>query len=647
MNDAPPSRLLRSLSRRLPWLALLATAALFSPGLRGEELGLPAGIVDSQDPRDTPETPAQSLARIKVPAGFRVTLFAGEPQLGQPIAFDFDDRGRLWVVEGYAHPDWQPTGHDRVLIFEDTDSDGTADRRTVFWDQGRYLSGIAVGHGGVFLCNTPELIFLPDNDRNDVPDGPPEPLLDGWIHKNPHNVFNNLCFGPDGWLYGSVGQDQVAKVGVPSAGPDARREISRGIWRYHPGRRQFEVVAQGAVNPWGLDFNEYGDGFFTNCVLPHLWLLLRGAYYERRLGEQDNPYVYERIQPICDHRHWAEGNWTDSRGGHGAHGDAGGGHAHTGAMIYLADQWPARYRGTFFTGNLHGNRINNDRLERIGSGYVGRHNQDFLFGNSPWFRCLSQKVGPAGSAFISDWHDVGECHDNDGSHRSSGRIYRVSYGASTPIEPFDLQQYTPQELVALQKHPNDWFARRGRRVLQERATAGTLPSGEIVDDLNDQLAHASAVTERLRALWTLFAIGQADASRLTGLLNDPSEYVRSWAVRLLVDAGAPGEVAQAALVAAAADEASPYVRLSLAQALPYLADERRSALAGLLASHAEDAADPLLPGMVWYGVEPLVPRQPAQALELLRISRIPRLSRYLSRRLTAEVGQTNPVVDPP
>ncbi len=477
---------------RLPWLVCLACVTLGSTGVRGDELGLPPGVVDSQDPRDVPESPLESLDRIDVPDGFRVTLFASEPQLGQPIAFDFDDRGRLWVVECYSHPHWQPTGHDRVLIFEDTDGDGSADRRTVFWDQGNYLSGIAVGHGGIFLCNTPELIFLPDADRDDVPDGPPEVRLDGWIHKNPNNVFNNLRYGPDGWLYGCVGQDQTALVGLPGAAAESRQSISRGVWRYHPYRQQFEVVAQGAVNPWGLDFNEYGDGFFTNCVLPHLWQLLRGAYYERRPGERDNPYAYGRMQPICDHRHWADGMWTDSRGGHGAHGDAGGGHAHTGAMIYLADQWPARYRGTFFTGNLHGNRINNDRLERLDSGYVGRHNEDFLFANSPWFRCLTQKVGADGSTFISDWHDVGECHDNDGSHRSSGRLYRVSYGPSSPAQPFDLQRLTCEQLAELQTHPNDWFARRSRRILQERTAAGYPPSVAVVDTLKRQLSRRRA-----------------------------------------------------------------------------------------------------------------------------------------------------------
>ena len=455
------------------WLAcLLYGFGVAAHAEQTSDRGLPEGVSNSQDPRDQPLSPDESLARMCLPEGFQVTLFAAEPDVAQPIAFDFDDRGRLWVVECYSHPHWQPTGKDRVVILEDTDHDGRFDQRRVFWDEGNYLSGIAVGHGGVYLCNTPQLIFIPDRDQDDQPDVPPAVLLDGWCRTNPSNVINNLNFGPDGWLYGCIGQNDESAVGAPGTPAEERQQISRGIWRDHPYDHQFEVVCLGAVNPWGLDFNEMGEGFFTNCVLAHLWHLVPGAYYERRAGEQDNPFVYQRMGPSCDHRHWAEGNWTNSRGGHGDHGSAGGGHAHTGAMIYLGDNWPARYRDTFFTGNLHGNRINNDQLLRSGSGYVGRHDEDFLLGRNPWFRCLTQKYGPDGGVFISDWHDVGECHDNDGSHRSSGRLFKIVYRSPEPPAQRDLGKLTDLELVALQSHPNEWQVRHARRILQERAHSG-------------------------------------------------------------------------------------------------------------------------------------------------------------------------------
>ena len=143
---------------------------------------LPPGVVNTQDPNDVSLSPEESLARITVPEGFNVTLFAGEPDLRRPIAFDFDDRGRLWVIENYSHPYFErETGSDRILILEDTDHDGRFDKRTVFWDKGRYLSGIAIGHGGVWIANTPELCFIPDRDGDDLAAAGVQGLAHGFV----------------------------------------------------------------------------------------------------------------------------------------------------------------------------------------------------------------------------------------------------------------------------------------------------------------------------------------------------------------------------------------------------------------------------------------------------------------------------------
>jgi putative membrane-bound dehydrogenase-like protein len=162
--------------------------------------------------QDRPLPPKEAPKAMTLPAGFKATLFAGEPDLVQPIAFTFDDRGRLWVVECLSYPKWSQdrTGHDRVVIFEDTDGDGHFDKKTVFWDKGSNLSGIEVGFGGVWLCSTPDLIFIPN--ENDKP-GTPKVVLDGWDLKAQHNVFNSLTRGPDGWLYGCNGSLSNSKVG--------------------------------------------------------------------------------------------------------------------------------------------------------------------------------------------------------------------------------------------------------------------------------------------------------------------------------------------------------------------------------------------------------------------------------------------------
>ena len=312
-QDAHPTKLYRE-NRPLKYFAaltLLAASALLTS--HGDADELPKGVANTQNPADISLTPAESLAKITAPDGVAVTLFAGEPDVRRPIAFDFDDRGRLWVVENYSHPNWnKDTRKDRIVIFEDADHDGTFDKRTVFWDQGRYVTAIAVGHGGVWIGNTPDLAFLPDRDHDDVPDSEPLVMLDGFtISKN--NVLNNFHWGPDGWLYGAIGLTEVSMIGKPGATNEERSPISRGIWRFHPERHVFEKVAEGMVNPWGADFNEYGDLITANTVLAHLWHIVPGMYCERRFGERDNPYAYGRIQTIANHLHWGGGNWTTSR----------------------------------------------------------------------------------------------------------------------------------------------------------------------------------------------------------------------------------------------------------------------------------------------------------------------------------------------
>ncbi len=377
-----------------------------SPGARAD--------AQASGPAAAPVAAAEAPGRMTVPEGFAVTLFAAEPDVVQPIAFTIDPKGRLWVIENYSYPIWLggPRGKDRILILEDVDGDGRFDRRTVFFDHGTNFTGIELGFGGVWVCATPNLIFIPDQDADDRPDGPPSIVLDGWDTKAQHNMFNGLKWGPDGWLWGCNGIMSNSRVGKPGTADAQRVPINCGVWRYHPTRRVFEAVAHGTTNPWGLDFDDHGEAFITNCVIPHLFHVVPGAHFQRMNGQDFNPNLYGLIESCADHIHWAGGQWTDSREGkgHEKHSAAGGGHAHVGAMIYLGDNWPDRYRQSLLTFNLHGHRANLDRLERNGSGYVARHEPDFLMANDTWFRGLELKYGPDGSVYFTDWSDRGECH---------------------------------------------------------------------------------------------------------------------------------------------------------------------------------------------------------------------------------------------
>jgi putative membrane-bound dehydrogenase-like protein len=586
---------------------------------------------------DAPVPPKEAPGRMTLPDGFRATLFAGEPDVVQPIAFTFDDRGRLWVVECLSYPKWTTgsEGNDRVVIFEDTDGDGRFDKRTVFCDKGANLSGIALGFGGVWLCSTPNLLFIPARPDDDRPAGPPIVVLDGWnIKEAQHNVFNNLTWGPDGWLYGCNGIQSKSRVGKPGT-PDSQRVVFNcGVWRYHPTKKIFEVVAHGTTNPWGLDFDDYGQAFITNCVIKHLWHVIPGAHFQRMYGQDINPHAYGLLESCADHIHWGGGHWTDSRGGKGEHSVAGGGHAHVGAMVYLGDNWPARYRQGLFTCNLHGNRVNHDTLERKGSGYVAHHAKDFLLAHDPWFRGISIQYGPDGGVFISDWSDTGECHNYVTVDRSNGRIFKVVYGNPT-LWHGDVAHRSDDELVRLQLHENDWHVRHARRVLQERAAAGKLAKGTHAA-LRRLLDEHADVTRRLRALWALYVTGGTGEELLAGLLDHRSEYLRGWAIRLLLEEPQPSDRVLTRLARMAATDGSPLVRLCLASGLQRLPVAQRWSIAFPLVAHGEDQSDANLRLMDWYGIEPLVAADPERLLGRFTQVKIPVIRECVARRLAVE-----------
>ncbi len=373
--------------------------------------------------------PEEAARAMTVPPGFRVTLFAGEPDVVQPIAMAIDDRGRVWVAEAYSYPRRvrDDQARDRILIFEDTDGDGRFNTRKVFADRLNLVSGLAVGFGGVWVGAAPNLLFIPDQDGDDRPDGPPQVLLDGWGQHDTHETLNTFTWGPDGWLYGCHGVFTHSMVGKPGTPHEQRTPINAGIWRYHPTRHVFEVFAHGTSNPWGLDFDERGQMIITACVIPHLYHMVQGGRYERQAGPHFNPYTYDDIKTIADHRHYLGFN---PHAGNGRSDAAGGGHAHAGAMIYLGTSWPPEYRGSLLMNNIHGARINRDLLKPNGSGFVGSHAPDFLRANDMWSQIVHLEYGPDGGVYMIDWYDKNQCHHNevDAHDRTNGRIFKVSYG---------------------------------------------------------------------------------------------------------------------------------------------------------------------------------------------------------------------------
>lgn len=578
---------------------------------------------------DAPLPPAEAARTMIVPEGFQVSLFAGEPDVQQPIGMCLDDRGRVWVAEAYNYPQHGTKPGDRIVILEDTDGDGRADRRTVFFDQLNYVTGIEVGFGGAWVMSPPFFYFIPDRDGDDRPDGPPEVLLDGFgNHANAHNLANGFAWGPDGWLYGTHGRTNWSKLGKPGTPDEERVVFDGGVYRYHPTRHVWEPYADGTTNPWGIDWNDYGDAFICNCVNPHLFHVIFGAHYEPWRNRESSRYAYERIPTIADHLHFVGGDNVRTGFGSIEEDAAGGGHAHCGTMIYLGDNWPERYRNSLFTNNIHGRRINNDRLARHGSGYVASHAPDVMRSRDPWYMGVTLLYGPDGSVFASDWSDTGECHSTRNTRRETGRIYKISHGRPKTLA-VDLAKLNDDELVELQSHRNDWYVRHARRLLQERSL--TQDMADVARQLRTMYARETDVPRKLRALWALQSIGRLDAEFLLQQLSHESESIRAWGVRLLCEEPPPRAVL-AHLATMATDDPSPYVRLHLASMLQRLPAADRWSIAQGLLTHADDAEDDNLPLMIWYGVEPLVHADLGRFLALAGTSRIPLVSQFCARR---------------
>ncbi len=579
--------------------------------------------------------PEEAARTMTLPAGFTATAFAGEPDIHQPIAFTIDERGRLWVVENYSYPDWSPYGRDRVVILEDTDGDGRFNTRKVFFEGLNFGSAIAVGHGGAWIGSAPYLLFIPDRNHDDVPDAAPQVILDGWGWHDTHETLNSFTWGPDGWLYGNQGVFTHSNVGAPGAKDKDRAPLNACVWRYHPTKKIFEIFAEGMSNQWGLDFNDMGDAFVTACVIPHLYHVVQGGHYHRQAGQHFNPYTYGDIQTIGDHFHYDKGvKWSDARFGAGSTDAAGGGHAHAGTLIYLGDSFPAEYRGTLFTHNIMGNRINRDVLKPSGSGYIGSHGPDFMKANDGWFRGLRLELGPDGSIFNSDWYDARACHQQQPHDRTNGRIYKFSYGSPKPVL-VDLAKATSAELVQNQLHANEWFVRRSRVILQERG-----PDPAVHAALVTIVRKNKDVTRQLRALWALHATRGLNSTLALEFLKMPEPYLRGWTTQLICEDKNPSPAVLAALAGLAKSEPSPIVRRFLASAAQRIEVGKRWPIVEALLAHGEDAADHNLPLLYWFAAEPLVPADPARALALGEKTPLTKIRPYFTRRQ----GAMNPNV---
>jgi putative membrane-bound dehydrogenase-like protein len=544
--------------------------------------------------------PPEALKRMTAPPGFDVKLVAREPEIRQPVAIYFDERGRIWVnqylqyptpaglkaveVDQYlrtkydqvpAPPPRGPRGADKITICEDTDGDGQADKFTDFITGLNLSTGLAIGYGGVFVMQSPYLLFYPDRNQDDIPDGDPEVLLTGFGMEDAHALPNSLQWGPDGWLYGAQGSTVTAHV--------RGLEFQQGIWRYHPITHEFELFAEGGGNTWGVDFDEHGNLIagtnFGDDIALHQ---VQGAYYVKNFGkhgELHNPYAFGYFDHI------------PYRGFRGGHVTCGG-------IVYHGGSFPASFDGTYIAANLLANTVYWHVLERDGSSFKGHFGGVLLDAHDTWFRPVDCAIGPDGALYVADWYDKRATHLDtiDSWDRSNGRIYKIEAAGTKPVAPFNLAKMSSHELVGLLSNRNEWFAREARRILAERRDTAVIP------DLR-RMVFANHGHLALEAFWALYVSGGFNDTLAAETLAHPNEDVRSWTVRLLGDSKHVSPAIEPRLVELARTDPSPAVRNQLACTAKRLPGKDALPIISELWQRDEDVADPQIPLLTWWALE--------------------------------------------
>ena len=559
------------------------------------------------EPPNQPYSPQEAVRKMTVPEGFTVELVASEPDIVNPIALSFDDRGRIWITESIEYPR-KPAGvgRDRVKVLEDTDADGRADKVTVFAEGLNIPTGVAMGYGGVWVLNAPDLLFVREKDGKEISR---EVVLTGFGRTDTHELPNSLTWGPDGWLYGLNG---VFNQSLIRSRNGKEYRFNCALWRVHPRTRESQIVSEGTSNPYGIAWDTEGSAIIEAChwANDHLFHFVETGHYQRQAGTFP-PFTIP-IGSITDHGHQKT--------------------AYCGLAFLDTDAYPPQFRERIVVGNIHGGALNVDRLQRDGATYLAKGETDLLNGNDAWFMPVALKIGPDGCLYVLDWYDRYHCsqdaaRDPEGVDRLKGRLYRLRY-QNTPRAPkINLATESDDQLIARLASGNIYFRETAQRILTERLGNTVTPAPELRAKLEEIVLspvaadvrrltskseiHQSLVTSaatierkaRLHALWALIGSGALEpAFHLKVLANSEAAY-RAWGVRA---AGNFGDVSLAIRekVSALASDPEPDVQLQVAIASRKI--KSLDALPVLIDVLVRCGHDKIIPSIAWNNLHPLL-----------------------------------------
>lgn len=575
--------------------------------------------------------PEESLRKFEVRENLEMKLVVSEPLINQPIDMDFDERGRLWVVQykqypfpagitinsydqylraGFngvlSPPPYHVKGADKITVLEDTNGDGIFDLSKDVITGLNITTSVLVSHGGVWVMSPPHLLFYPDKDGDGLPDGDPEVHLEGFGLEDVHAVANSLELGPDGWIYGVQGSTTTAEVkGISFLG--------QALWRYNPETTAFELFSEGGGNLFTLDFDSKGRAFSgTNAGGARGDHWIQGGYFNKNFkkhGPFTTPYSYGSFD-YMDH----EGNQDRFS---------------MTLTVYEEGKLPG-YEGQMISGMAMTNQIQATRLLEDGSTFKTVDTDAMVTSSDRSFRPVDIQVGPDGAIYIADWCDIRMDHvDPRDTWDPCGRIWRLQPKNYQMVAPFNLGELTSEKLVGLLSDEREWYRAQARRLLGERKDNSVVESlKKLAGDNTGQIA--------LEALWATNLIEGLDQEWALQMLDHPNESVRYWTVRLLGDGRSITPEVREKMIGLAREEPIDEVRSQLASTSKRLPTEDALAILRKLIMRGEDIDDKHIPLLIWWALEDKIKTDTKKVMIFLEDSDVweaPIFKKYIIQRI--------------